>query len=726
VNRPPKRLWPLVVGGVLLWLVAVIPAYYVVHKPLNNAQVTALVGRLADLGLLALTLTVAAAWGSRIGRWLGLAFEPGVEQWTLGAILGLGLLGTLVLGLAAIGGLYRWVGYALLLVLGLAGWSEIRALWRWLSSGLRQIKLGRPSWLLWYAGVVGLLSLGVALQPPTAWDALAYHLVGPQAYVAAHRLLAVPENFYLNWPAQVEMLFTWGLLLKGDILAQLYHWAFWLLTAALLYTLARRTVDERGAQWAVVLWAAVPLASSLAGWPYVDLGLAAFVLAAVYAFLRWSAEYPDREASRAERVDRRERTDPPAAQESRGKAGWLALSALFAGLAIATKYTAVTWLGAILLLFIYHAWRHQHRSIGWIAGRAVGYGALAGLVAVPWLIKNWAVTGNPVYPLLFGGAQWNSLREASLLLSGHGYSHSLLDYLALPWLVTVLGVGGTGAFDAAIGPLLLCLTPLALLIKGRPRAVNYALVLVGAQWVYFVISIYRYVFMAQTRLLLPAFPLLCLVAAFAIRRLAAWDRPTLRLSWVVSAAVILILAINLLTEAYAFVEVRPVGVLVGLESRQDYLSRRLGAYSAAMRTIDEHLPADARLLFLWEPRGYYSRRPAQADPTLDNLAQLRLAYGDPDEALAALKARGFTHLLFYTTGLELLRGPTPRAPTLGTILRPNEASGQDRSGGAVGNPPAEQSYYPITDEDVRFLEALLTRCRLEESIGGSYEIYRLP
>ncbi len=696
MNRSGRQwAWLFVVAGVLLWILAVVPIYYVVHKPLTGAQAAALFDLIVDLALLACTLVVAAAWGSRIERWLGIPCEPGLEQWALGAILGLGLLGTLILGLAAAGGLYRWAGYVLLAILALAAVPEIRMLLNWLASGLRRFRPDQGSWLLIFTAAIGLLSLVLALLPPTAWDALVYHLQGPRLYVESHRLLAVPENFYLNWPAQFEMLFVWGLLLKGDVLAQLFHWAFLPLTAALLYALARRTVDRRGAQWAVALWASVPLVSGTAAWSYVDLGLTAFALAAVYAFLRWAESRPWR---------------PGESETDR----WLILSAIFAGLAIATKYTAGTWLAGLVPLLIYHAWRHQRRSAGWIALRTAGYVAVAGLVVAPWLVKNLVVTGNPLYPFLFDGAAWNQTREAWLTLGGQGYSRNLLDYLALPWLVTVLGVDGTAAFDASVGPLLLSLAPFALLFRQRPRAVNYAWVLVGIQWAFFIVMIYRYVFMAQTRMLLPAFPLLCLVAAFAIRRLAAWDRPQLRLSWVVEAAVTLVLAVSLLTKAYDFLAARPLPVLAGLESREDYTGERLGAYFAATRLMSPEgdlNDADTRFYFLWEPRGYYAPRLARADPTLDNLAQLRLAHGSPDAALAALQAEGFTHLLVNRAGLEFLRGPTPDPPTLSNLM---------------GKPPAGQSYYPITDEEMRFLEALLARSRLEESVGDIYEIYQLP
>ena len=701
MNRSQMR-WLLVVAGVLLWFIAVLPVYYVVHEPLAGVQALArphitpalqnvafaALSLLADLILLALTLAVAAAWGSRIGQRLGVVFDSGLERWTLGATLGLGLLGTVVLGMAIAHGLYRWAGYAVLLALGLAARSEVRTLCRWLRSGSRRLRsLGSP-WLCLYASLIGLLSLGSALLPPIGWDALVYHLPGPRLYLEAHRLVAAPENFYLNWPAQVEMLFTWGLLLKGDTLAKLFHWTFWPLTTALLYALTRRSVGTRAGWWAVALWASIPFASELAGTAYVDLGLTAFVLAGFYAFLRWT--------------------------ESQSK-GWLALSALFTGLGLATKYMAAVWLVALVLLLAYHALRHHRQTIGWSVIRASMFTVVVALVAAPWLAKNWIVTGNPVYPFLFGGEGWNPTREAWLTWPGHIYSRNPLDYLALPWLATVLGTSGSAAFDATLGPLLLCLVPLAFLLRGRPRAVNYGLALVGGQLAYFAATIHRYVYLAETRLLLPAFPLLCLAAAFALHRLPAWDRKPFRLSRVVGGVVALVLAANLLTETHAFLAVRPLARLAGLESREDYLARRLGAHFEAMRYVNQHLPESAKVFFLWEPRSYYARRPVQADATLDNLAQLRLAWGSandpPGAALAALRAGGFSHLLLYRAGLAFLREPTPQPPTLNSL---------------TARFAPEQSLYPLSDEDLGFLTALLARCHAQASLSEIYDVYRIP
>jgi hypothetical protein len=229
--------------------------------------------------------------------------------------------------------------------------------------------------------------------------------------------------------------------------------------------------------------------------------------------------------------------------------------------------------------------------------------------------------------------------------------------------------------------------------------------------VYFAATIYRYVYLVETRLLLPMFPLLCLAAAFALDRLSDWDHKVLRLSRVMGGIVVVVLGANLMTETGSFLAIHPLEPLVGLESREGYLARRLGAYLDAMRYANENLPAGAHILFLSEPRSYYSQHPALGDATLDNLAQLQQRYGDADVALAALRDEGFTHLLFYRAGLSFLLGSTPRPPTLASLF---------------GSRAPEQPHYPLTEADLRFLETLLSHCRLEADLASIYQVYRIP
>ena len=67
-------------------------------------------------------------------------------------------------------------------------------------------------------------------------------------------------------------------------------------------------------------------------------------------------------------------------------------------------------LSMLYALFWYWS-RGDRRGSAWCCDVGVGIAAAA------WLIKNWIVTGNPVYPAayhLFGGAYWSDLKELQL------------------------------------------------------------------------------------------------------------------------------------------------------------------------------------------------------------------------------------------------------------------------------------------------------------------------
>ncbi len=94
--------------------------------------------------------------------------------------------------------------------------------------------------------------------------------------------------------------------------------------------------------------------------------------------------------------------------------------------------------------------------------------------------------------------------------------------------------------------------------------------------------------------------------------------------------------------------------LAGFESREAYLTRHLDGYYAAIQFVNANLPANARVYFLWEPRSYYAERAVQPDAILDAWAHLRWQYHDVDSIAAALRERGYTHLLLSRSGLDFM------------------------------------------------------------------------
>jgi len=168
----------------------------------------------------------------------------------------------------------------------------------------------------------------------------------------------------------------------------------------------------------------------------------------------------------------------------------------------------------------------------------------------------------------------------------------------------------------------------------------------------------------QSRLFLPGFVALVPLLAEALARLSSLDSRRFSISAFVRMLVGLALALNLVNQALDVLRFNPFGYLVGHESRAAYLERVLGDHYRAMERLEEVAPEKGRVLFLWEPRSYYSPRSAQPDAILDNWAHLVYLYGDENRVAAHLRAEGFTHVLLYRRGLDFVidHGESPLPP----------------------------------------------------------------
>src|SRR5262249_3745005 len=140
--------------------------------------------------------------------------------------------------LAGASGLYRpSVAYGFLL-LSLVG--PHRAFLRDLR--LRKVALASGEGKLLLAvflGAGGTVTFFESLTPTTSQDALVYHLAVPARYVDNGGFVFVEGNFFAQFPQNIEMLFTLGLLLKGSALAQWYHWLLGAAAAASIAAFSR-------------------------------------------------------------------------------------------------------------------------------------------------------------------------------------------------------------------------------------------------------------------------------------------------------------------------------------------------------------------------------------------------------------------------------------------------------------------------------------------------------
>ena len=362
---------PALVALLLAWVAAVLVAYYYVHKPLRLSQARALLEAAVNLLTSGLIVSLAGGLGWRWSHRLQL--PSGGERLAWSAGLGLGVLALVTLFVGAEGGYRPWIAWLLVLVAALIWRRETLA---WLQLAWRSLRAFRPrgrwEWALVVYLAAGLiLALLLGLLPPTAWDGLVYHLTGPKLYIEAEKLAHPIDLFYLGFPALGEMLFTLAMLLRGPVAAQLI--SFWsaLLLAAGLYGFCRRHWERPAALLAVAVLYSGNTMLLLASWPYVDVLLMLASLGALVLFLDWM------------RAPTRPR---------------LLAAALFISMTVGLKYTGVIIPAGLVLLWLVTP---SSRRPAW--GQTLVLAGLSALFALPWALKNWALTGNPVYPFFFPG-----------------------------------------------------------------------------------------------------------------------------------------------------------------------------------------------------------------------------------------------------------------------------------------------------------------------------------
>jgi hypothetical protein len=541
----------------------------------------------------------AAGLGSTLLRRLRIPTCEPLEYGLFALSLGLGLLSYVPFALfAAHVGSPRFVVGGLVLACAV-GFPDSMVL---LTGFLRRagaVARGARRWPGWFwpivvASVLMLVPVYLrALCPPGDPDALTYHVTGPLRYLDAGRFMATPTSIHLSWPLGVEMLFALGMAVTRYYAAGMIQFGMGLTAIGLIYCLGRRA---HSTQVGVV---AAGLAFTFLRWEmgaaYIEIGLALYATAALCAlWMGW-------QASRG--VD----LGLPAPDADSARRWWL-LAALLAGFAAAAKLSGVLFvlalavaLGLILL-----------RSTPGGAAQALRGAALcllAGLlVALPWYIRSWVQTGDPVYPYLyklFGGTNWDAAAQARLTT----YFQVLNSFHAsrLSARETLMARGIITAAFALIGTVIVMLP--------ASRHVRPIVVYAFASVTLIVLVTGVYI-----RFLIPATPPFCLLAAWALRRPLDNSRP---MQWLVGIAIAAILigpgGIPLIT--YATMSNAPVimseyrtarqslPVIIGRESRGSYLSKRFPFYAVGLYIDEGTEPNDVVVVGTWEQWTSWVERP---------------------------------------------------------------------------------------------------------------------
>ncbi|MFO0949969.1 MAG: hypothetical protein U0835_02225 [Isosphaeraceae bacterium] len=471
---------------------------------------------------------------------------------------------------------------------------------------------------LGFAAVTGpfLVLMALAAMLPTIdFDAIEYHLQGPKEYYQASRITFLEHNVYTSMPFGVEMLHLLGMEVLDDwwagaLAGQLLVSAHAPMAALMIALAAARAGSPRAGWFGAVVYLTTPWVYRLGVLPYVEGPLGYYHAALVWAGLRVWHEI-----------------DPLTRRRLWAAAGGLA------GGAMACKYPAL--ISAVLpfgFVALVDAWRR--RSASAVLAFSIGWA----VVMTPWLAKNVADTGNPVYPLawnLLGGRHWDANMDAKWS-NGHGRKPVTAELL---WSA-LLDVACRSDWQS---PLYGALAPLALL---RPGSRRFALVLTG--YAAYIFMTWWLLTHRLDRFWLPLLPVLAVLAGLG----ADWTR---RVWWPVLLSVVMGLSVvgNL---SYSSTALTALPEWTGdLNQLRTSIPKLL---NPALFAVDSGLTADAKILLVGQAAVFHVNHPIVYNTVFDAENFELLASGKtPEQVREALQKQGLTHV--YVDWFEIDRYRSP-------------------------------------------------------------------
>ena len=348
---------------------------------------------------------------------------------------------------------------------------------------------------------------------------------------------------------------------------------------------------------------------------YNDLTITFYIFLSVYAFLNWL---------------------------SGKQVQWLVIFGVLTGLSAATKYSALLlpFMGCLAILCVSRHQEIDNRK----ALQFLGLYALSALVVgSPFYIKNWVLTGNPLYPFLypiFGGTGWDMelSRQYDLFLKNLGMGRGLLDYLLLPWNVSFHAKMNSPAFDGILGPLFILTLPFAIWMRNTPAALKIAMVYCGITFLFWTASVH------QIRYLIPTFPFLSIMVGYILGHFRS-HRLVFRLLLILIVAGLGFNGYHIFKDLQV---INPFKIVTGRESRNAFLDRMVPTYSM-FQYINTNLPENSKIFFIYMKNpGYLCDRPYYSDSVMESHTMEKILSGatSPERVYLDLKNRGVTCILY--------------------------------------------------------------------------------
>lgn len=518
---------------------------------------------------------------------------------------------------------------------------------------------------------LAMLLMAASCPPGTLWrveafgyDVTSYHLQLPQEWLAMGRMAGLEHNVYSFLPSLMEGGYLLIGVLSGSVIdavytCQLFHVTLALLAGAAIGKAVASRASVAAGIGAAAIYLATPWVTITGSMAYNEMGVMAFGAVALLILF---------------------------GEHGNTRGGAIAIG-LLVGAATLCKLTAGVMVALPVGLILLTGWQRSETASSEAKTASnlqlAAIAALAGLLTLsPYLVRNYAATGNPVFPFAaetLGAGHWDQ-ELVERWDTAHGLSpkeEGKLDALGRQWLFNS-GYGAVGGqvtpreteniarFDREGGLPVLWIAVaaagvLVMLNRGTRKIGGALLMMLGVQ-----VGFWLFATHLQSRFLLPTLLPACLIAGLGYDRLRTITKDkTPTVAPLIGSAVI----ITLITMSYVTL-VSQTRTIPSPETGEPLQTPIWMAIDAPIDNADHpinRLPEDSKTLMVADNSGllYLSRQIVYAsafdEAPLGKVIRATKGTGNyvgppwnPNDVNAVLHEVGITHVWVHWSELNRL------------------------------------------------------------------------
>jgi hypothetical protein len=339
---------------------------------------------------------------------------------------------------------------------------------------------------------------------------------------------------------------------------------------------------------------------------------ALFIFTAIYSFLVWWYNHDNK---------------------------WLILSAVITGFAASSKIINISHFFLLLVFIFYKILILEKRSISVYMKKTLLFIIPVLLIVLPWYIKSYIHTGNPVWPMMygwFGGNNWSQYHASQLAvrLNNYGLGKSIVSFMLMPFFLTFSSLK-YGSI-AGISPIFLIFIPM-LLLMGKPDF-KFRFLLI-----YSFIYILTWFFTSQQlRFLIPALAILAIPTAYSIHTIHSMNSNLAKKT--IALFMLSFLVFNLVF--FIGINYKKIGYISGIQTKDQFYGS-LSDYNdhGVFEYLNKNLPTGSKILLFQTIQGYFSDHDyVWGSPSNQAYVNYREFTSDKD-LYKRLKDIGITHIL---------------------------------------------------------------------------------